>query len=603
MFGAPSPPTAAALLHLARQIAKGSPGFAQLRKHGYAYLDKTGAIADLLASMGACATRRRAYFVRPRVYGRSLTLDVAAEMLRAGALPRGVAPWPGYAPVDVPALFGGLQVHERLLAGDATLRGLLQRQRFVVRLYLGEPGTSSELKEAIIDQLAWQAGAAFGPALRAAVESSATPASALRRLVGAVPAAVPVALLADKCDAVLRYDVDRDHWARARAGASALRALVEALQAPPLRSRIELCLFTGATRFARAALTPGASGLADLTGDPLVARALGFSEAEVRAAFPEELAHLAQAQGTDERGALQLLTQWYGGCSFDGGASACLAPAPVLEALRTGRIAQRRMEAAGSYRWLGLRAGDRVLRLVAELQQGGAAVAEGADVADLLQRRVAAVPLLLQAGLLSVAPGQAPPLQCRPPNEYARASLQAMLWSAVEDEHGSWGERRVLLALGGLHTALRLRSPGAFSEAAQALLQLLPSALSASARLALQGKNRTAACLHATLACALLATAQAGVRVDLAPGADGGRTHLVLRFGDAAAWVVEVGAGGGGSGAWLALAQARGAAQPEPSVLCCAVVAAARAPAPVACAWSERAVDAAGACTWGPLAC
>jgi hypothetical protein len=192
-------------------------------------------------------------------------------------------------------------------------------------------------------------------------------------------------------------------------------------------------------------------------------------------------------------------------------------------ALRTWRIAQREMEAAGSYRWFGLRAGDRVLRLVAELQQDGAAVAaKGADVADLQQRRVKALPLLLQAGLLSVAPGRAPPLQCRPPNEYSRATLQMMLWSAMKKKHGRWGERRVLLALGGLHTALRLRSPGAFAEAVQALLLLLPSALSASARLGLKGKDRTAACLHASLACALLATAQAGVCVDLAPGAAGG---------------------------------------------------------------------------------
>jgi hypothetical protein len=61
----------------------------------------------------------------------------------------------------------------------------------------------------------------------------------------------------------------------------------------------------------------------------------------------------------------------------------------------------------------------------------------------------------------------------------------------------------------------------------------------------LKGKDRKTACLHASLACALLATAQAGVCVDLAPGAAGGCSHIVVRFGDAAAWVVEVGAGGG----------------------------------------------------------
>ena len=39
--------------------------------------------------------RRRAFFARPRKFGKSLTRDVAAQMLAAGALPPGVAPWAG----------------------------------------------------------------------------------------------------------------------------------------------------------------------------------------------------------------------------------------------------------------------------------------------------------------------------------------------------------------------------------------------------------------------------------------------------------------------------------------------------------------------------
>ena len=65
-----------------------------------------------------------------------------------------MAPWPGYAPVDAGALFAGLQVHEHLLRGDATLRSLLQRPHFVVKLGLGGVTSGAKLERHIIRRLA-----------------------------------------------------------------------------------------------------------------------------------------------------------------------------------------------------------------------------------------------------------------------------------------------------------------------------------------------------------------------------------------------------------------------------------------------------------------
>jgi hypothetical protein len=352
-------------------------------------------------------------------------------------------------------------------------------------------------------------------------------------------------------------------------------------KSPVIGSRIERCLVTGVARFAHT-LSAGANNFDDLTGDPLLSRVLGFSAAEIRATFPKELKHLADAQSTDVSGAMQQLEHWYSGYCFDG-ASTCFNPSPVLAALNAGSITMREMEATGDSNWLGLSTGDLVLRLVEELQYSGAVRdAERSDIADLEKQRVPAVPLLLQTGLLSLVPGQTGQtlLQCRPPNAYALASLQAMLVSAMEDNDSV----NPGLALRGLHAALKQRSPGAFAEAVRVLLLLLPSALLGSAKLASKGKECEAAYLRASLACALLATAQAGVHVDLESGA------IIVRFEGAAAWVVEVGVDGG-SDAWLAQAQVHGEAQPEQSVLCCAVVASAEAPAQVACEWSERAGD------------
>ena len=177
------------------KIALDSVDFPVLRARSDPFVDKTSAIADLLASMHK---RRYVFFARPRKFGKSLTLSIAGEMLAAGALPRDVAPWPGYKPVDVPGLFGGLQVHERLLAGDASLRGLLQRPHFVVKLGLGGATSGAKLEATIVRGLAAVAGAAFGREVKAEVLSAVTPAGALGVLVDAVPSSVPVALLVDE---------------------------------------------------------------------------------------------------------------------------------------------------------------------------------------------------------------------------------------------------------------------------------------------------------------------------------------------------------------------------------------------------------------------
>ncbi len=99
-----------------------SNSFAALRASGK-LVDKTGAIADLLGGAPLMKDRNNVFFARPPGFGKSLTLSIAAEMLAAGPLPLGVAPWPGYAPADARALFGGLAVHERLLRSDPSLGG------------------------------------------------------------------------------------------------------------------------------------------------------------------------------------------------------------------------------------------------------------------------------------------------------------------------------------------------------------------------------------------------------------------------------------------------------------------------------------------------
>jgi len=548
-------------------------------------VDKTSAIADLLVSDEGMHDRPYAFFARPRKFGKSLTLDVAAAMLAAGALPAGAAPWPGYAPVDVDALFGGLAVHVRLCARDPALRGLLQRAHFVVKLGLGEAQTGTKLESVIFDGLADVAGHAFGSAIEAKVRAAATPGGAVRALVSAVPRGVPVALFVDEYDGAIIQDVAEGNWAAAKAGVKALRSLLMATKAPDVGPRIKRCLVTGVARFAHTSLFSGANNFADLTDDPLLSRVLGFSEAEIRTVFPAELARLANALTTDDDGAVAELARWCNGYSFDGVAS-CFNPYPVLMALREGTITERELEAASGTNWLSLAPGDIVEGLAMELQAGALAEPVSVDIADLEARRVRAVPLLLQTGLLSAVVRR--PGLYSAPNEYARRSMQRMIATALEVGPAS---------LAPFAAALRSRDRAAFSAAVTLLFLQIPRTLFKRSG-GVDGRPREAV-YHAALFAALKASALPNVDVQIQSSSMLGVADIVVTFSGAprvAAWVIEIGLGTNAV-AKLPQAEQYALALGIANVHCCAIVvdsdvksasATAAGGAPIVLAWSQR---------------
>ena len=563
-----APEAAAARVARARRaltIALHSAGFAALRARNEAFVDKTGAIADLLVGEEGMWHTPCAFFARPRKFGKSLTLDICAAMLSAGELPAGAAPWPGYVPVDVNAAFGGLAVHARVLAGDLSLRGLLQRAHFVVHLGLGDAQTGAELKSAIFDSIMSIATSAFGRELAADVRQASTPGSALGVLISAVPRGVPVALLVDEYDAAIVQDVVKGRWAAADDGVAALRSLMMVTKAPLVGARIERCIVTGVARFARTSLFSGANNFADMTDSPLLSRVLGFSEAEIRATFPAELSRLAARLRTDVDGAVAELARWYNGYCFDG-ATSTFNPFAVLSALKAGAISERELAAASGTNWLGLAPRAVVAGLVEELGAGVSADSTHVDIVDLEARSVQVVPLLLQTGLLSFAEGQ--PQQCRPPNEYARRSLKSMLKKALAASP---------VTLDGFSDALGKRDVAAFEAATSLIFEMLPRTLF---KRTVQGERVSLreSAYHAALGAALLTCAPPGVDVELV-ATHRGLADIVVKFsGDAnrppAEWVLEVGIGGAKDAAAKALqlqAYAK-AVDPRVDLRCCAIL-------------------------------
>ena len=193
--------------------------------------------------------------------------------------------------------------------------------------------------------------------------------------------------------------------------------------------RINRFIVTGVARFAHTSLFSGANNFVDLTSEPLLSRVLGFSEAEIRNVFPTELKRLAAGLSTSVNGAVSELERLYDGYCFDG-RSRSFSPFPVLLSLRTGNITQREMDAASGTNWLGLAPRAIIERLALDFSINVAALTTQFDIADLEAQRVHVVPLLLQTGLLSLV--QSKPHYCRPPNDYARRSMQAMVATALD---------------------------------------------------------------------------------------------------------------------------------------------------------------------------
>ena len=425
--------TAIAVAGQQRSIDLMSSSFLTMRQKGIAYVDKTGAIVDVLANDNLSY---RAFFPRPRRFGKSLTIGVMAEMCAAGKLPEGVAPWPGFVDVNIDRVFGGLEVHERWKQGDAAARSVLDRAHFVIKLPLGNAQTGSKLEQSIIWRVADIAGLAFGRALRTEILQAPTCGAALDALICVIPEAVPVAVLVDEYDQAIINDVAEEQWAAAKQGLAALRSLMMISKAQGPDGRIERFIVTGATRFARTSLFSGANNFVDLSAAPEASRMLGFTEQEIRSNFPVELARLGQHEAArlgcaaataaaQQDVAIRALENWYSGYCFGTSESTYYNPAPVLAALAAGKITAKEMEGAASFSWLGL-APSAVLDHA--FTRAVRATVQTFDIADLRKQTVNATALLLQTGLLSLQPmaGSAADdahVTLQAPNEYARNTL------------------------------------------------------------------------------------------------------------------------------------------------------------------------------------
>ena len=426
-------------------------------------------------------------------------------------------------------------------------------------------------------------------ALEKKVREQSNPGAALGALVRAIPREVPVALLVDEYDAAIIADVSKHHWEAAKDGIAALRSLLMSTKSLEYGSRIERCIVTGVAKFARASLFSGANNFKDLTENPQLSAAIGFSEQEIRTDFPKELAKLANSLGKDVDETVAELARHYNGYCFDG-QTTCFNPYGVLSALESSQLTELELAGATGTNWLGLTAGVTMLKLMEKLETPVNVAGDSAlDVADLEAKRVNVIPLLLQTGILTVSRCQPPEpparkLKCVLPNEYARQSFMRMVETAVPGAKVS-----------NLAAALRRRDHAAFKQEATALMELVPNSV-------LKTHTPRESIFQTALFGALysaLPFEEALVTVENA--VQRGRADIIIHFKREPqdAWVIELGLGKPNETAASKLEQAQLYAAGfihHPTVYCCAMLISEKAPTAstgdtqpvVTYAWSRR---------------
>ena len=252
-----------------RQLPIGIQTFADIRRRGCYYVDKTAQILELIEN-GKC------YFLsRPRRFGKSLLVDTIKELFEGNA-----------------ALFEDLHIG---------CRWDWRRRHPVVRLDLsGSFRTPAELEENLLDQFADIAEVAGIAA------DASTAAVGLRRLIRGLRrhAGQRVVVLVDEYDKPILDALTTPELARAnRDFLHGVYSIIKACDAD-----IEFALLTGVSRFSKVSIFSGLNNLADITLDPRYSSLCGYTDDDLDTTFADRMTGLDR----------QAIRDWYNGYNWLG---------------------------------------------------------------------------------------------------------------------------------------------------------------------------------------------------------------------------------------------------------------------------------------------
>ncbi len=265
------------------KIATDTYDFERIRKVGLTYVDKTDRIYPLVeGSLGF-----QFFLSRPRRFGKSLLLSTIQKLFEGRRdLFEGLAidslPWDWSVKYPVLRLDMSMCSGETVEEVERSVAVALRQEarRLGVPLHEGE-----ELRERF--RLLVEDVAATGPAGQ-------------------------LVLLIDEYDKPLTRWVGTQEVLPFQAFLKSFYSVVKGTE-----SKQRFCLMTGVSKFSKVSVFSDLNNLRDLTMSPLSTTLLGYTREEVKKFFPQRLAALANALGTDVDGAFARLVDMYDGYCFD----------------------------------------------------------------------------------------------------------------------------------------------------------------------------------------------------------------------------------------------------------------------------------------------
>jgi hypothetical protein len=296
------------------KIATDTYSFADIRKGGFVYIDKT-AILKLLAdgSLG-----KQFFVARPRRFGKSLAISTFQCLFEGRReLFKGLAIEPDWDwSKTYPVLkldMGSCQassVADLWIKINTMLKA--ESERLGIPLRADEPA-SGKFRFLMSDMIA--------AADRRAKEND--PSSGVDKMV----------LLVDEYDKPLLGHIGKDDVNEIR---DALKEFYSVIKTCEGYQRF--AFITGVSKFSKVSIFSDLNNLNEFSMDARVATLFGYTHEEVKANFPESLKALGEKLGLDADATFDKLVQWYDGYRFEENAVPVFNPVSVGKCLSTQKF-------------------------------------------------------------------------------------------------------------------------------------------------------------------------------------------------------------------------------------------------------------------------
>ena len=282
-----------------KDLTSSSYTFEKLIRGNFLYVDKTEFIWELVRPATGL------YFLsRPRRFGKSLTLSTLKAVFEGRR-----------------ELFRGLAI------GDKQTYDW--RPYPVIHLNLGDcdARTPDDLRQYLADMLQ---DLALAHGLTTAVVPSQL-ATSFRRIITAITAQSQVVVLVDEYDKPILNNLQNKH---VQDILDALKGLLCVLKDREPQERF--VLVTGVSKFSHVSMFSELNNLTDLSMHPDFATMLGYTQAELEAAFDEHISDATKRLEMPRGQLLDDLREWYDGYRFEEGAEPVYNPVSVASFFNGG---------------------------------------------------------------------------------------------------------------------------------------------------------------------------------------------------------------------------------------------------------------------------